>query len=111
MSSSGFAQSSSSATPLTTVRPTTGSSSTSPAEHEADADAEDKRVRNTLASAKFRAKKKAHLEDVQQTIARLEGRHTRLQREVQDLKKENGFLKEIVQLKYGLDVDERTKRG
>ncbi|BEJ16459.1 hypothetical protein CspHIS471_0510640 [Cutaneotrichosporon sp. HIS471] len=64
-------------------------------------DTEDKRVRNTLASARFRAKKKAHVENVERNIRALEAQHSELEVQVADLRKENGLLKEMVQLKYG----------
>ncbi|GFZ48183.1 hypothetical protein JCM24511_05931 [Saitozyma sp. JCM 24511] len=68
------------------------------------ADNEDKRMRNTLASAKFRAKKKQHIAGVQRTISDLETQHTELQKDVVSLRQENGLLREMVQIKYGLDM-------
>lgn len=46
-----------------------------------------------MIAARFRAKRKAHLAEVEQQINHLEGRSTTLQRQVEDLKKENAFLK------------------
>lgn len=83
-------------------------------------DSEDKRARNTLAcmsifcpspltvpftsshareypadetAARFRAKRKAHINDVERQITQLEGQSTTLAKQVADLRKENGFLK------------------
>ena len=76
-------------------------------------DSEDKRARNTMAcmlyrllseirlsehhadhpAARFRAKRKAHINDVERQITHLEGQSTILTKEVEDLRKENGFLK------------------
>ncbi|KAL7422327.1 hypothetical protein Q5752_002973 [Cryptotrichosporon argae] len=90
-----------------------GSTSRSPASTSRDAtpapadaaadpeDSEDKRMRNTQASARFRAKKKQHVESVQRSIKELEQQHGELAREVDDLRRENGLLKDMVQLKYG----------
>ncbi|KAL1409843.1 hypothetical protein Q8F55_003842 [Vanrija albida] len=72
-----------------------------PAETPNGEDVEDKRIRNTLASARFRAKKKQHVETVERSIRDLEAQHRELEIEVNDLRKENGLLKEMVQLKYG----------
>jgi hypothetical protein len=84
-------------------------------------DSEDKRARNTLAcmfpssfslfliplsvspktedlsadsvAARFRAKRKAHINDVERQITQLESQSTTLAKQVADLRKENGFLK------------------
>ncbi|WOO78808.1 uncharacterized protein LOC62_02G002346 [Vanrija pseudolonga] len=52
-------------------------------------------------AARFRAKKKQHVETVERSIRDLEQQHRELEIEVNDLRKENGLLKEMVQLKYG----------
>lgn len=52
-------------------------------------------------AARFRAKKKAHVENVERNIRALEAQHSELEVEVADLRKENGLLKDMVQLKYG----------
>jgi hypothetical protein len=52
-------------------------------------------------AARFRAKKKAHVENVERNIRALEAQHSELEVQVADLRKENGLLKEMVQLKYG----------
>ncbi|KAK1923032.1 hypothetical protein DB88DRAFT_493527 [Papiliotrema laurentii] len=70
-------------------------------------DTEDKRQRNTLASAKFRAKRKKHMENISKRIEELEGEQTSLTRDVAELKQENKFLREMVELKYGLDVGDQ----
>ncbi|KAG8220004.1 hypothetical protein J3R82DRAFT_1012 [Butyriboletus roseoflavus] len=60
---------------------------------------EDKRRRNTAASARFRVKKKLKTLDLERTIADLTARTEELEREATDLRRENGWLKEIVLLK------------
>lgn len=55
----------------------------------------------SLPAARFRAKKKTHIENVERNIRELESAHRDLEVEVNDLRKENGLLKEMVQLKYG----------
>jgi len=66
---------------------------------EAAAVAEDKRRRNTSASARFRIKKKQRTLNLERTVADLTGRTEELEREASDLRRENGWLKEIVLLK------------
>ncbi|KAL4251320.1 hypothetical protein ABKN59_005649 [Abortiporus biennis] len=61
--------------------------------------AEDKRRRNTLASARFRIKKKQWTVNLERTITDLSGRVEELEREAAELRRENGWLKEIVMLK------------
>ncbi|KAL4068262.1 hypothetical protein V8B97DRAFT_2008957 [Scleroderma yunnanense] len=61
--------------------------------------AEDKRRRNTAASARFRIKKKLKTLNLERTVADLTGRTEELEREAADLRRENGWLKEIVLLK------------
>jgi hypothetical protein len=90
-------------------------------------DSEDKRARNTLAcmspsfgipfllsssdrqpkdtgkcaehpAARFRAKRKAHINDVERQITQLESQSTTLAKQVADLRKENGFLKVCLSL-------------
>lgn len=55
-----------------------------------------------ISAARFRAKKKLFIETVERNIRDLETQQSELQVEVNDLKKENGLLKEMVQLKYGI---------
>ncbi|KAI9633577.1 uncharacterized protein MKK02DRAFT_38234 [Dioszegia hungarica] len=69
-------------------------------------DSEDKRVRNTVASAKFRAKKKAQVANVQRTITDLESQQASLEADVASLKRENGLLREMVQLKFGTKISD-----
>ncbi|EJT47949.1 hypothetical protein A1Q1_03184 [Trichosporon asahii var. asahii CBS 2479] len=77
-----------------------GSTVNTPAAEEEDV--EDKRVRNTLASARFRAKKKLQLEATERAIKSLEGQAAALEVEVGDLRKENGLLRDMVGMKYRL---------
>ncbi|KAJ3971233.1 hypothetical protein EV361DRAFT_912244 [Lentinula raphanica] len=69
---------------------------------------EDKRRRNTAASARFRIKKKQRNLNLERTVSDLSGRADELEKEAADLRRENGWLKEIVMLKgsrlAGLDV-------
>ncbi|KAJ4476590.1 hypothetical protein J3R30DRAFT_306591 [Lentinula aciculospora] len=69
---------------------------------------EDKRRRNTAASARFRIKKKQRNLNLERTVSDLTGRADDLEKEAADLRRENGWLKEIVMLKgsrfAGLDV-------
>ena len=58
--------------------------------------AEDKRRRNTAASARFRAKKKEREAAMEQKAKILEDRVTDLERECESLRKENGWLKGLV---------------
>jgi hypothetical protein len=46
-------------------------------------------------------KEEQHVETVERSIRDLEAQHRELEIEVNDLRKENGLLKEMVQLKYG----------
>ncbi|KAK7064544.1 cytochrome C oxidase assembly protein COX19 [Favolaschia claudopus] len=64
-------------------------------------DYEDKRQRNTAASARFRIKKKQRTLALERTVSDLSGRADELEREAADLRRENGWLKEIVMLKGG----------
>ncbi|TCD68838.1 hypothetical protein EIP91_009705 [Steccherinum ochraceum] len=61
--------------------------------------AEDKRRRNTAASARFRVKKKQWTLNLERSITDLSGRVEELEREAAELRRENGWLKEIVMLK------------
>ena len=54
---------------------------------------EDRRLRNTAASAKFRQKRKHYVERLHREVDELTGRREVLYHEVEELKKENGFLK------------------
>ncbi|KIK98493.1 hypothetical protein PAXRUDRAFT_823784 [Paxillus rubicundulus Ve08.2h10] len=60
---------------------------------------EDKRRRNTAASARFRIKKKQKTLNLERTVSDLTGRAEELEREATELRRENGWLKEIVLLK------------
>ncbi|KAH8086643.1 hypothetical protein BXZ70DRAFT_550496 [Cristinia sonorae] len=60
---------------------------------------EDKRRRNTAASARFRVKKKQWTLNLERSITDLSGRVEELEREAAELRRENGWLKEIVMLK------------
>jgi len=61
--------------------------------------AEDKRRRNTAASARFRVKKKTWTMNLERSISDLSTRVEELEREAAELRRENGWLKEIVMLK------------
>jgi hypothetical protein len=61
--------------------------------------AEEKRQRNTEASTRFRMKKKLKTLNIQRLVADLTGRAEELEKEAEELRKENGWLKEIVALK------------
>ena len=58
--------------------------------------AEDKRRRNTAASARFRAKKKEREVALEKRSKDLEGRVSELERECEALRRENGWLKGLV---------------
>jgi len=68
-------------------------------EGEQTAVVEDKRRRNTAASARFRVKKKQWTLNLERSITDLSGRVEELEREAAELRRENGWLKEIVMLK------------
>ncbi|KDQ54812.1 hypothetical protein JAAARDRAFT_105377, partial [Jaapia argillacea MUCL 33604] len=57
---------------------------------------EDKRRRNTAASARFRIKKKQKVLNLERTVSDLTGRAEDLEREATELRRENGWLKEII---------------
>ncbi|EGO02805.1 hypothetical protein SERLA73DRAFT_176185 [Serpula lacrymans var. lacrymans S7.3] len=80
--------------------------STSPQQESADQEdndtafiSDDKRRRNTAASARFRIKKKQRTLNLERTVSDLTGRAEELEREASELRRENGWLKEIVLLK------------
>jgi len=58
--------------------------------------AEDKRRRNTAASARFRAKKKEREQAMERRSKELESRVNELERECEGLRRENGWLKGLV---------------
>ncbi|KAI9462343.1 hypothetical protein BJY52DRAFT_1116212, partial [Lactarius psammicola] len=60
---------------------------------------EEKRRRNTAASARFRIKKKLRTFNLEHTVSDLTGRVDELEQEAAGLRRENGWLKEIVMLK------------
>ena len=57
---------------------------------------EDKRRRNTAASARFRVKKKAREAALEQEANQYKGRVEQLEKEVGDLKRENGWLRGLI---------------
>ncbi|KPV76371.1 uncharacterized protein RHOBADRAFT_6700, partial [Rhodotorula graminis WP1] len=57
---------------------------------------EDKRRRNTAASARFRVKKKQREQELEQTAKELRERVAGLEKEVDTLKTENGWLRSLV---------------
>ncbi|KAF8078316.1 hypothetical protein FPV67DRAFT_1687230 [Lyophyllum atratum] len=68
-------------------------------EAERNSISEEKRRRNTAASARFRIKKKQRTTNLERSVSDLAGRSEDLEREAADLRRENGWLKEIVMLK------------
>ncbi|KAF5384004.1 hypothetical protein D9757_006991 [Collybiopsis confluens] len=109
-SSSTSAASSSSAQPATAASPASASPG-SPDSGDLNI-SEDKRRRNTAASARFRIKKKIRNLNLERTVSDLNGRADELEKEAADLRRENGWLKEIVMLKgsrlAGLDVSPQS---
>ncbi|SJL05855.1 uncharacterized protein ARMOST_09191 [Armillaria ostoyae] len=80
------------------------STATRPAASPPDTDSleggtDDKRKRNTAASARFRIKKKQKTLNLERSVSDLAGRAEELEKEAADLRRENGWLKEIVMLK------------
>ncbi|KAG9046561.1 hypothetical protein FS837_004160 [Tulasnella sp. UAMH 9824] len=75
------------------------SGSEAPGMDDALENADDKRRRNTEASARFRAKKKERVQALSSKISNLETKATDLEREASDLKTENAWLKELVIMK------------
>ncbi|KAF8971437.1 hypothetical protein BDZ97DRAFT_1240307 [Flammula alnicola] len=73
--------------------------SSSPEGEQTEAISEEKRRRNTAASARFRIKKKHKTISLERSVSDLTGRAEELEREASDLRRENGWLKEIVMLK------------
>ncbi|KAJ6627308.1 hypothetical protein B0H10DRAFT_1996486 [Mycena sp. CBHHK59/15] len=86
--------------PQTQAGPSTSTASAE-AEAEGSEEYEDKRRRNTAASARFRIKKKQRTLGLERSVSDLTGRAEELEREASDLRRENGWLKEIVMLKGG----------
>ncbi|KAH7334666.1 hypothetical protein B0J17DRAFT_555689, partial [Rhizoctonia solani] len=68
-------------------------------DEEGQAITEDKRRRNTAASARFRVKKKQRTMELERAVIELEGRAGELEKEAVELRRENGWLKEMVILK------------
>lgn len=74
---------------------------------EADAEAnrlaieEDKRRRNTAASARFRIKKKQREQALEQTTKELESRVRELEESNSTLERENGWLKSLIHVRHG----------
>lgn len=64
-----------------------------------EAMSEEKRRRNTAASARFRVKKKIKAHNLERNVSDLSGRVDELEQEAADLRRENGWLKEIIVLK------------
>jgi len=71
------------------------------AQFDTEAMSEEKRRRNTAASARFRVKKKMKTLNLERTVSDLSGRVDELEQEAADLKRENVWLKDIVMLKSG----------
>jgi hypothetical protein len=62
---------------------------------------EDKRRRNTAASARFRVKKKQREQLLEQNAKEMQDRATRLEQKVQQLETENAWLKSLITEKSG----------
>jgi flagellar motility protein MotE (MotC chaperone) len=62
---------------------------------------EDKRRRNTAASARFRVKKKQREQALEQTAKEMQDKATRLEQKVQQLETENAWLKSLITEKNG----------
>lgn len=62
---------------------------------------EDKRRRNTAASARFRVKKKQREQALEQTAKEMQDKATRLEQKVQQLETENAWLKGLITEKNG----------
>jgi hypothetical protein len=62
---------------------------------------EDKRRRNTAASARFRVKKKQREQALEQTAKEAQDKATRLEQKVQQLETENAWLKGLITEKSG----------
>lgn len=63
---------------------------------------EDKRRRNTAASARFRVKKKQREQALEKTAKEMSDKATRLEQKVQQLETENAWLKSLITEKSGL---------
>ncbi|KAG6873534.1 hypothetical protein C0995_014404 [Termitomyces sp. Mi166 len=86
-------------TPVSTAADATssrGEPSTDPPTPQAISAAEDKRRRNTAASARFRLKKKEREAALEAKAKELEQRVNELERECEGLRRENGWLKGLV---------------
>jgi len=70
---------------------------------------EEKRKRNTEASARFRLKKKERNLNLEQTISELSGRAEELEKEAENLRRENGWLKEIVVMRSRAQREDQQK--
>lgn len=82
--------------PYTTPYPDSTASSAPSEEHvTADAD-EDKRKRNQAASARFRQKKKQREQQMLEQSREMQDRTKKLESEVDNLKRENTFLKKLL---------------
>jgi len=68
---------------------------------DSEAMSEEKRRRNTAASARFRVKKKVKAHNLERSVSDLSERVDELEQEASDLRRENGWLKEIIVLKSG----------
>ncbi|KXN83622.1 Cytochrome c oxidase assembly protein COX19 [Leucoagaricus sp. SymC.cos] len=93
------AMSVSATSPTTSVAGNSSVEGDDPTEAEGTVIAEEKRRRNTAASARFRIKKKQRTTNLERTVSDLSGRAEELEKEVTDLRRENSWLKEIVVLK------------
>ncbi|KIM85481.1 hypothetical protein PILCRDRAFT_5774 [Piloderma croceum F 1598] len=81
------------------VSPSVSPTDTMDQTEESSSITEDKRRRNTAASARFRIKKKQRSLNLDRSVSDLTGRAEELEREATELRRENGWLKEIVMLK------------
>jgi len=70
---------------------------------------EDKRRRNTAASARFRVKKKQREQALERTVKEVQDKNTALESQVRQLEVENKWLKELITEKNGSGNQSSTK--
>lgn len=71
---------------------------------------EDKRRRNTAASARFRVKKKQREQALEKTAKEMSDKATRLEQKVQQLETENAWLKSLITEKSGMHSSTDLKK-
>jgi len=76
-----------------------------------DSPPDDKRKRNTEASARFRQKKKERFQNLSKTIDQLESKAQNLEKEATSLRTENTWLKEMVIMKGRSNLKKQGSGG